>query len=68
MRMRIAVYGGECGGNYSRHHVNGYWSLWEIRVNDIGERTSVKLLADNVIKPSRKSLANRDWAHSQNLI
>lgn len=67
MKIRVAIYGGQCGGEYSLHHVSGY-SIWEVRVNDIGERTSVKLLADNVDKPSYRSLANRDRAHSQNLI
>ena len=67
MRIRVAVYGGQCGSEYSLRHVSGY-SIWEVRVNDIGERTSVKLLADNVEKPNLKSLNDRDWAHSKNLI
>lgn len=56
-KIRVAVYGGQCGGSYGLLHVSGY-SIWEVRINDIGERTSVKLIGDNVENPSAKALHN----------
>lgn len=66
-KIRIAVNGGQCGSKYSLVHVSGY-SVWEVRISDIGERTSVKLIDDNVEQPTKKQLENRIMLHEQNII
>lgn len=67
MKIRVAVNGGACCNSYSMHHVSGY-SVWEVRVNDKGELTSVKVIADNVEKPTTKTLANRVELHHLGII
>jgi hypothetical protein len=67
MKIRVAVNGGACCDSYSMHHVFGY-SVWEVRVNNEGELTSVKLIAENVEKPTAKTLANRVELHRLGII
>lgn len=66
-RFMVATKSSRLCGAYARHHIEGY-TLWRVNVSRFQEVTSVKLVKENLAKPSAQALKNYEGLHNNGII